>query len=90
MLLGLYRHYKGELYLVKCVLRHTETGEHLVAYQSMYGDFGHHGRPLDMFNSKVKYGGKTVDRFTYVGNPAETAPKDRAGEPKEPPPMYYP
>ena len=27
MKVGIYRHYKGQLYLVICVGKHTETGE---------------------------------------------------------------
>lgn len=77
MRLGLYRHYKGNLYLVKAIARHTETLESLVCYQSLYGDFGNWVRPQTMFEGKTEYEGKLVDRFTFVNNPSEEPPMAR-------------
>ncbi len=50
---GLYRHYKGNLYLVHGVAVHAKTGEHLVVYRPLYGDFRLTVRPETMFLEEV-------------------------------------
>lgn len=48
-----YRHFKGDYYLVEDVAQHSETGETMVVYRKLYGDGGLWVRPLDMFLAKV-------------------------------------
>lgn len=62
---GYYYHFKGNLYKVKGVAKHTETNEELVLYTD---DSGHlYARPLTSFVGKVKLEDKEVPRFEYIG-----------------------
>jgi len=60
---GLYRHYKGQDYEVLGVATHSETGESLVVYRALYGEFGLWVRPETMFSETVEVDGVTVPRF---------------------------
>ena len=62
---GIYKHYKGNLYRVINVCKHTETEEELVHYQSI-NDGLYWVRPVEMFKEQVMYDGQLVDRFTFI------------------------
>jgi len=69
--IGIYRHFKGNLYEVLQVARHSETLEPVVVYRALYDsiEFGTNSlwvRPLSLFLEKVNISGKEQPRFEYV------------------------
>lgn len=60
---GIYRHYKGNLYEVIDVARHSETLENMVVYKTLYGDCELWVRPLKMFLEDIEINGKLQKRF---------------------------
>lgn len=50
----IYKHYKGNKYLVLNIATHTETGEKMVVYKALYGEEKIWTRPYDMFIEKVE------------------------------------
>jgi len=70
--LGEYQHFKGNLYEVIGVARHSETLEELVVYKALYDseEFGPNSlwvRPKKMFMENVVVDGREMPRFRYVG-----------------------
>lgn len=64
---GIYQHYKGQIYQVFHVARHSETEEQLVVYQCLYGDYSMWVRPLSMFVETVELeDGQVIPRFKLI------------------------
>ncbi len=52
---GIYKHFKGDYYLVEELAYDSETKEKMVVYRRLYGDGSLWVRPLDMFLSEVDH-----------------------------------
>ncbi|MFN8439040.1 MAG: DUF1653 domain-containing protein [Cytophagales bacterium] len=63
---GIYKHYKGNLYEVLDIAKHSETEEEMVIYKALYGDFGLWVRPLKMFLEKVTVHQTEMPRFEKI------------------------
>ena len=70
ILKGKYKHYKGNLYEVMDVAKHSETLEEMVVYKALYLPEGENlwVRPLKMFTEEVVVEGKKMPRFEYLGS----------------------
>lgn len=63
-----YRHYKGNMYKVIAIGKHSETLEEMVVYQAQYGSGEVWVRPLKMWNEDVLVDGQITKRFSRVLN----------------------
>ncbi len=52
---GVYKHFKGNYYVVEDIGYYSETGEKLVIYRALYGDHRLWCRPYDMFLEEVDH-----------------------------------
>ncbi len=81
----MYRHFKGKQYQIRCLAKHSETGELMVVYQAMYEPFETYVRPLSMFMEevdRVKYpeAGQKY-RFVLIGDEEEESPETVTQQP---------
>lgn len=51
----IYKHFKGNYYLVVDIATHSETKEQYVVYRKLYEDGSLWIRPMDMFLSEVDH-----------------------------------
>lgn len=66
---GIYKHFKGNLYLALFLAKHSETGEDMVIYIDLYENKKSQiwARPLDMFMDYKKLeDGTKVKRFEFL------------------------
>jgi hypothetical protein len=66
--LGLYKHYKGNIYEVIGIAKHSETLENMVVYKATYQSEGENlwVRPLKMFLETVIIDGLEQKRFSKI------------------------
>lgn len=50
-----YRHFKGKDYQVLCIASDAQTGEDVVVYQALYGDYTIYTRPMSQFLSETDH-----------------------------------
>ena len=50
---GIYKHFKGNYYMVEDVATHSETREKYVVYRALYDDTNLYVKPYDMFLAEV-------------------------------------
>lgn len=79
----IYRHFKGNIYQIITLARHSENGMKMVVYQQLYAPYEVYVRPLEMFMSKIdarKYPNETqIYRFEKIDIRGE----ENAGTQKE-------
>ncbi len=63
---GIYRHFKGNLYKLLHLAKHSETQESMVVYQALYGERGIWVRPAAMWNEQVDRDGYAGPRFDWI------------------------
>lgn len=70
MELGLYKHYKGNIYEVIGIAKHSETLEEMVVYKATYQKEGENlwVRPKSMFLESVEIEGLSINRFSKINN----------------------
>ena len=69
--LGFYRHFKGNVYEVLGMAKHSETLEEMVVYRATYDQGSLWVRPASMWDEVVVREGIEYKRFTYIGETAE-------------------
>lgn len=50
---GIYKHFKGDYYIVEDIAIDSETSKKIVVYRALYGNNTLYARNYDMFISKV-------------------------------------
>ena len=63
---GIYRHFKGNLYELVGIAKHSETLEPMVVYRALYGEGGLWVRPAHMWSEQVERDDYKGPRFIFV------------------------
>lgn len=83
------KHYKGGVYAIECIAKHSETQEHLIVYRNV-NTCEMWARPASEFRDMVEYNGKKVLRFEpFTGTPLPTNDPSRLYRPNSKPQPTY-
>lgn len=65
---GIYQHYKGPKYKVHSIVKHSETLNELVMYETLHhnAEGSHWVRPMEMFLESILIDGVQKPRFRLV------------------------
>lgn len=61
-----YRHYKGGIYKIICIAKHSENKERLVIYQDQEDLRKIWARPEKMFSEIIKINNISTPRFKFI------------------------
>lgn len=87
----IWRHFKGGVYRVLYLAKHSETGEDLVIYTSNDGDGTVWARPASMWLETVERDGKSQPRFELMiyDTSSKEAPGEDINAPSKPYDLLY-
>ena len=63
---GRYRHFKGNMYEVIGVAKHSESLEEMVVYRALYGSGDLWVRPTSMWDETIERDGRVFKRFEFI------------------------
>lgn len=75
----IYRHFKGNIYQIVTLARHSEDGVMMVVYQQLYAPFDVYVRPLEMFMSRIDTRKYPDERQVYRFEKVDPAGENTAG-----------
>ena len=79
----IYRHFKGNVYQIITIARHSETKVKMVVYQQLYAPYEVYVRPLDMFMSKIDTDKFPNEKQKYRFEKLDIRGEDKVDSPKE-------
>ncbi len=79
----IYRHFKGNVYQIITIARHSETKVKMVVYQQLYAPYEVYVRPLDMFMSKIDTYKYPNEKQKYRFEKLDIRGEDKVDSPKE-------